>query len=300
MVGEIVEPPRHQLTLLLHEHADALAYVVLAEVLDRKARRAAGRLDLSALDLGSPEGRADRLAHQVLAWVQARLAEEQPQGSGITYMLKLYGSGGRYLRSLSFPVRWSDPRPQRPPRRRSTNLPAPPTAPAVTVLTVPLDPQSLPEARVWRALGAAIEHLLDTMTRSTGEIVDTQSRLIARQSGQLEAAWALIGALAERLAAERLERATEQRAARWEDRRARARAELVAAFLGELARVVEAMPGAATISPARADLLALLEATPELEAALRDPTVRARLQDPMTRAAVVRALQAESEGTNPS
>jgi hypothetical protein len=165
-----------------------------------------------------------------------------------------------------------------------------------TIVAVPLDPDSIPEARVWRALGAAFEHFLGMSNRAMGGVVDAQHRMIEQQADQLARSRSLVGALAEQLVAERLERAEEKTQQRLDERRAQSRAELLAAFVGELARVVEALPGQQVLTTEQAEVLALLEAVPELGVALRDPAVRERLRDREVRAALVRVLAAETRG----
>jgi len=274
---------------LVTQQAEALSYVILAEILDRKERRPVGRLDVAGLDLGPPDARGERLGSAVLDWVRERLIEDRPVGLGTRYMLRSYAAGGRYLKSQSFVV---GRQVVKSARRSARNRADPVAELPATIIAVPLDPDSIPEARVWRALGAAFEQFLGTSTQAMGGVVDAQHRMIEQQADQLARSRSLVGALVEQLVAERLERAEEKAQQRMEERRARSRAELLAAVVGELARVVEALPGQHVLTAEQVEGLALLDAVPEFGVALRDPVVCERLREPEARAELVRVLVA--------
>ncbi len=108
--------------------------------------------------------------------------ERHWSGTGThSYMLRLYRPGGRSVKGPSFHVERSPP----------------PVPTALAPIVVALNGENLPEARVWRALGAAVEDFVGTVVRSVTGLMDAEHRVNEHLADQRAKSWRLIEALSD-------------------------------------------------------------------------------------------------------
>lgn len=173
---------------LVDEHRDALGYAVLLHVLYTTDRKPVVRINLTKLELepfldASHAGEPSRV--QLCAALMRRVlveVERHWSGTGThSYMLRLYRPGGRSVKGPSFHVERSPP----------------PVPTALAPIVVALNGENLPEARVWRALGAAVEDFVGTVVRSVTGLMDAEHRVNEHLADQRAKSWRLIEALSD-------------------------------------------------------------------------------------------------------
>lgn len=207
--------------------------------------------------------------------------------------------------SLSLPALTTPPAPSAPPTAAPVATPAaaPVSAPAAPVFAIALggdgrgqlvflDPDTIPEARVWRALGRATEELLVTVGRTYSGIIELQARTVLHQSEQLDRSQRLVETLTGRLLEARHVQAHEDAETRVDESQLRVREELGKTFLSELGTLGRVLvTSRAGVAPELAELSELVGGSPELSEAMRDPSVRAMLKDEGTRKELAQLLR---------
>ena len=164
-----------------------------------------------------------------------------------------------------------------------------------------LDPESIPEARVWRALGRATEDFLGTVGRAFNGIVDLQAKTVNHQAVQLDKSQALVESLATQLLAARRLQAGDEADQKADERQIRVREELGKTFLNELGSLGRVLASSKLgMSPELAELGDLIATSPELTEALRDPSVRALLKEEATRKELAKLLTLAAKQPKPS
>jgi len=154
-----------------------------------------------------------------------------------------------------------------------------------------LDPETIPESRVWRALGQATEQLLARAGAAYGNIIELQSRTVLHQSAQLDKSQALVESLASQLLAARRVQDGHEADQQVDERQLRVREELGKTFLSELGSLGRVVASSRLgVSPELVELGDLITTSPELGEALRDPNVRALLKDEKTRKELAQLL----------
>ncbi|MBK7759534.1 MAG: hypothetical protein IPI35_24685 [Deltaproteobacteria bacterium] len=154
-----------------------------------------------------------------------------------------------------------------------------------------LDPETIPEARVWRALGQATEEFLGRVGASYGNIIELQARTVTHQSEQLDKSQALVENLARQLLAARQVQETDQAELKVDERQLRVREELGKTFLSELGSLGRVLATSKLgMAPELAELGDIVATSPELAEAIRDPHVRAMLKDDKTRKELAQLL----------
>ena len=178
-------------------------------------------------------------------------------------------------------------------------LPAPRPTPAVAIALsgdgdgqlIYLDPDTIPEARVWRALGRATEDFLATVGRTYGDIIDLQSRTVSHQAAQLDKSQALVENLATQLLAARHLQANDASEQKADEQQLRVREELGKTFLSELGSLGRVLASSKLgVPPELVELGDLVSTSPELADAIRDPSVRALLKEESTRKELAQLL----------
>ncbi len=159
-----------------------------------------------------------------------------------------------------------------------------------------LDPDTIPEARVWRALGHATEEFLGTVGRTYAGIIDLQSRTVTHQAAQLDKSQALVENLAGQLLAARQVKESDEAEQKVDERQLRVREELGKTFLSELGSLGRVLASSKLgVAPELMELGDLISTSPELAEALRDPQVRALLKDEKTRKELAQLLMLASK-----
>ena len=154
-----------------------------------------------------------------------------------------------------------------------------------------LDPKTIPEARVWRALGQATEEFLGTVGRAFSGIVDLQAKTVNHQSEQLDKSQALVQSLATQLLAARRLKESDEAEQKVDERQLRVREELGKTFLSELGSLGRVLATSKLgMAPELAELGDIVATSPELAEAIRDPDVRAMLKDDKTRKELAQLL----------
>lgn len=274
---------------ILDEHQDAMAYAVLLHVVDREKRIPVVRINLTKSELepfldtqasvGEPSRTAlcDALMRRVPVEVEGHLSEPEEQ----TYMLRLHRPKGGYLGGKSF----------------HAERIVPPVPTALAPIVVQLNPDMLPEARVWRALGGAVEDFLGTVIRAVSGLLDAERRVVEQQADELARSWKLVEALTAQLLAERADRARVEADQRADDGAQRVRDVLVGKLLEELVTLGQAQNAArGAVAPELVELFDRFAASPALVEALADPGVRAMLLDPKACEALARHLLEAARG----
>ncbi len=199
--------------------------------------------------------------------------------------------------ALSLPAPAPSPPPPPPPR----------STPAVAIALggdgqsqlIFLDPDTIPEARVWRALGLATEDLLRRSGVAYGNIIELQSRTVLHQASQLDKSNALIESLATQLLAARQVQAADESEQKVDERQLRVREELGKTFLSELGSLGRVLASSKLgLSPELAELGDLVASSPELAEALREPQVRALLKNEETRKELTHILRFAASRTS--
>lgn len=277
-----------------------------------------------------------RLCRAVLLWVQGEARLVMKSRPYCAFRLRLHGPKGGYIETQQFRaenIRYRPPRErvEAAPAPAPTPPAAPPPAPLIVqappvqVLVPPppslpppepprrgpavaialqgdepqllyLDPDTIPESRVWRALGLATEDLLRRAGAAYGDIIELQSRTVLHQAGQLDRSQALVEQLASRLLDARQVSQREETEQKVDERQLRIREELGKTFLSELGSLGRALASSKLgMAPELLELGDLLSTSPELAEALRDPGVRALLKDDKTRKELAQLLMLASK-----
>ncbi len=263
------------------------------------------------------------LCRALLRWLPDEVDRLLGDRAQQTFKLSLYEPKGGYLTSKNFqatrpgrvpaPDEESEPALPMPPVPAPSS-PAPSTALALPALVPPkpappattppppvapgfaialggdghgqlvfLDPDTIPEARVWRALGKATEELLVTVGRTYSGIIELQARTVLHQSEQLDRSQRLVENLAGQLLAARRVQERDDAETRADESQLRVREELGKTFLSELGTLGRVLvTSRAGVAPELAELSELVSGSPELAETLRDPDVRALLKDEHT------------------
>lgn len=274
---------------LVDEHRDALGYAVLLHVLNRADRKPVVRINLTKSELEpfldpshaevpTPAQLCEALLRRVSVEVERHWSEPGDRA----YMLRLHQPKGGYLASKSF----------------HAHRPSPPAPTALAPTVVALTGEMLPEARVWRALGGAVEDFAGTVVRAVGGQLDAEHRVHEQLADQLAKSWRLVEALTEQLLIERAERAALESDRRADEGAQQLRDVLVGKLLEELAALGQAMSaGRGDVAPELAAAFDSVAASPPLVAALSTPEVRVMLQDPRACEALARHLLEEARGS---
>ena len=161
-----------------------------------------------------------------------------------------------------------------------------------------LDPDTIPEARVWRALGRATEEFLGTVGKTYSGIIDLQARTVHHQAEQLDKSQQLVENLASQLLAARQVKESDEAEQKVDERQLRIREELGKTFLSELGSLGRVLASSKLgMAPELVELGDLISTSPELAEALRDPQVRALLKDEKTRKELAQLLVLASKRT---
>ena len=275
---------------LVDEHRDALGYAVLLHVLNRSDRKPVVRINLTKSELepfldlshaGAPT--PAQLCEALLRRVPVEVERHWSEPGDRAYMLRLHQPKGGYLASTSF----------------HAHRPSPPAPAALAPIVVALNGENLPEARVWRALGGAVEDFVGTVIRAVTGLLDAEHRVAEHLADQLAKSWKLVEALTEQLLIERAERARLEGERRADNGAQQLRDVLVGKLLEELASLGQAMnAGRGDVPPELVEVFDWFAASPALVEALADPEVRAMLQDPRACEALARHLLEAARGTS--
>ncbi len=257
---------------LVDEHRDAVGYAVLLHVLNRADRKPVVRINLAKSELGpfldpshvgapTPAQLCEALLRRVPVEVERHWSEPGDR----TYMLRLHQPKGGYLASRSF----------------HAHRPSPPAPTALAPIVVQLHPDLLPEARVWRALGGAVEDFVGTVVRAVSGLLDAEHRVAEQLADRLAKSWKLVEALTEQLLIERAERARLEGERRADEGAQQLRDVLAGKLLEELATLGQAVNTRhGDVPPELIEAFDRFAASPALVAALSTPEVRVMLQGP--------------------
>ena len=275
---------------LVDEHRDALGYAVLLHVLNRADRKPVVRINLTKSELEpfldpshtevpTPAQLCEALVRRVPVEVERHWSEPGDR----TYMLRLHQPKGGYLASRSF----------------HAHRPSPPAPTTLAPIVVQLHPDLLPEARVWRALGGAVEDFVGTVVRAVTGLLDAEHRVAEHLADRLAKSRKLIEALTEQLLIERAERGRLEGERRADDGAQQLRDVLVGKLLEELASLGQGLDaGREGVPPELVEVFDRFAASPALVEALADPEVRAMLRDPLACEALARHLLEAARGTD--
>ena len=176
--------------------------------------------------------------------------------------------------------------------------------PAPTVPLPPLSPDTSPDPRTWRALGEAYQNFVGLVQSSYQHITNLQSAHITSTSGQLARTQRsnenIVGELT-KLKIGVFEAESNQRG---DDGDGRVREELGKQFIAELGGLGRVLATAKFgMAPEMIELAEIVNASPELLEAMKNPAVKKILRDEKTRkelaALLVMAAQAGEAPANP-
>ena len=291
--NEIIFENLEQIEASVQRLRDDLGYITLSEVKSRLQADTVGRVDFSTVSLASflVEEDADGvptfpdlddisdedLARAVSRWLRQHVHDNMVGRNEAKFKVSLWSpKGDTHIYSGRFIA-------------RRVERPAEHTAPAGTIASGPSmrftqNGVLPPEAAVWQALGGSYVNFVALMQTGYSHLFGLQNSAIVVLNGDnqrlrktLESAY---GDLA-KLRIGTFEAETEQGR---DSASTKVREELGKQFIAELGALGRVVAGAKLGLPAElAELIELVNATPELAEAIRDPEVRKVLRDDKTR-----------------
>ena len=289
--SEIIFENLDQIEASVQRLRDELGYITLSEVKSRLRADTVGRVDFTAVSLASflidddadgvptfPDMDAitdEDLARAVGRWLRQHVHDNLIGRSEAKFKVSLWSpKGDTHLCSGRFIARRAERPMDSPAGTFASGLPSP--FPANGVLP--------PDAAVWQALGGSYVNFVTMMQSGYAHLFGLQNSAIVVLNGDnqrlrktLESAY---GDLA-KLRIGTFEAETEQRR---DQASAKVREELSRQFISELGSLGRVIASAKLGLPAElAELIELVNATPELAEAIRDPEVRKVLRDEKTR-----------------
>ena len=282
---------------VIRERCSEITHITIHEVIDRSVYPQLGRICFGAIDLGAfieveeeeehdPEelselgdlARTDQgvsyavLTDAAMRWVRHMAAQNMVGLREGKFKLNLWqGKGDRVIFSSRFLC--MNPDFEEPPE-------APPTP---TVLSTTF-PDTAPEARTWRALGEGYTHLIALLQSSYQHLATLQNAHITSQSAQLGRAQRSTENVVGQLTTLKIGAFEVESNQRGDDGESRVREELGKEFIAQLGTFGRVFASAKFgMAPELIELAEIVNASPELMEAMKNPEVRKILRDEKTR-----------------
>ena len=181
-----------------------------------------------------------------------------------------------------------------------------PSTPALTPTVVAGPPlyaslDSLPEARVWGALGGGYTHLIELLQKSYAHLATLQNTTISNQNTQILRLQKVLEELLGEVVKMRVGMAEVDTSRREDAEGSRVREELGKQFITEIGtfgRVVAAAKFG--MAPELVELAEIVNASPELTEAMKAPEVRKMLRDEKTRKELAELLMMAARSAAPA
>ena len=277
--------------------ADDIGYVTLSEVVSRNTNALLGRVDFTTTALApflsdpadgfnfqhpQPEATGnEELAAAVSAWVRRFVGENMAGRRSCKFKLCIWGpKGDTLLYSTRFVARRAQPDPE---GDDDEDRPAGITPPGPTM---PVAPSGIlpPEAMSWQALSGGYVHFVSLLQNGYAHLFGLQNSAIGALSGDNQRLRKTLEDAYGDLAKLKIGTFEVEHGQRQEVADSRVREELGKQFiseLGSLGRVVASVK--LGMAAELVELVDLVNTTPELAEAIRDPEVRKVLRDEKTR-----------------
>ncbi|MDP2305053.1 MAG: hypothetical protein Q8P18_03410 [Pseudomonadota bacterium] len=183
----------------------------------------------------------------------------------------------------------------------STALPTS-SFPAPTVTASPAHPSldSLPEAKVWGALGGGYTHLIELLQKSYAHLATLQNTTISNQNTQILRLQRVLEELMGEVVKMRVGVAEADTTRREDADASRMREELGKQFISELGTFGRVFASAKFgMAPELMELAEIVNASPELLDAMKNPEVRKMLRDEKTRKELAELLMMAARSAAP-
>lgn len=178
-----------------------------------------------------------------------------------------------------------------PPALAPTVSPPPPIVAAL---------DSLPEARVWGALGNGYTHLIELLQKSYAHLATLQNTTISNQNTQILRLQRVLEELMGEVLKMRVGLADADQGRRVDDQENRVREELGKQFIAELGTFGRVFASAKFgMAPELMELAEIVNASPELLEAMKNAEVRKMLKDEKTRKELAELLLMAAQSTRP-
>ncbi|MDP2317222.1 MAG: hypothetical protein Q8P41_30325 [Pseudomonadota bacterium] len=307
-----------------------IGYVSVSEVVDRHHIEGIGRVDFTETDLApyafdpappvefeeagelgelgdaaTLDDPALRLAEGVCRWIRETASQNMPGRAECRFRVFVWRPKGE---QILFSARFGcmDPTfdpdaPVAPSVPASTALPAS-SFPAPTVAAAPAHPslESLPEARVWGALGGGYTHLIELLQKSYAHLATLQNTTISNQNTQILRLQRVLEELMGEVVKMRVGVAEADTTRREDVDASRMREELGKQFISELGTFGRVFASAKFgMAPELMELAEIVNASPELLDAMKNPEVRKMLRDEKTRKELAELLMMAARSAAP-
>ncbi len=314
---------------VIRQRCTEITHITVHEVLDRNGYPQLGRVCFGAVDLGPfieseaedptddddepdedaegelPEGEPlgdlartyDGVTYAVLAdaavrWIKHMADQNMVGQREAKFKVNLWkGKGDKVIYSSRFLC-------------TNTDYEDVPVIPAPTVALPALVPDTSPDPRTWRALGEGYQNFIALVQSTYSHLANLQNAHITSQSGQLARAQRTNENIVGQLTNLKIGAFEVESQQRGDDGEGRVREELGKQFIAELGGLGRVLATAKFgLAPEMIELAEIVNASPELLEAMKNPEVRRILRDEKTRkelaALLLMAAQAATAPTNP-
>lgn len=315
---------------VIRQRCTEITHITVHEVADRNAYPQLGRVCFSGVDLGAfiepelgeacdnisddgddrdREGRDDEeetlgdlarmdngitykvLSGSAIRWIEHLVGQNMIGEKEGKFKVNLWkGKGDKVIyssRLLCTNLDYEEP----------VTMPAPPTVLPTTF------PDTAPEARTWRALGEGYTHMIALLQSSYQHLAALQNAHITNQSAQLGRAQRSTETVVGQLTNLKIGAFEIESHQRGDDGEGRVREELGKQFIAELGGLGRVLATAKFgMAPEMIELAEIVNASPELLDAMKNPEVRKILRDEKTRKelAALLLMAAQSAATPPA
>ncbi len=306
---------------VIRERCAEITHITVHEVHDRNGYPQLGRVCFGAVDLGAfveheddnygdgdesdddddaPDlgdlGKMDQgvtfaaLAEAAMRWIRHMASQNMVGEREGKFKVNLWkGKGDKVIYSSRFlctNLDWEEP-------------PAALTVPAAMPTTFP---DNLPEARTWRALGEGYTHLISLLQGSYAHLATLQNAHISNQGGQLTRAQKSTENVVGQLTSLKIGAFEVESTQRGDSGEGKVREELGKQFIAELGGLGRVLATAKFgMAPEMVELAEIVNASPELLEAMKNPEVRKILRDEKTRKELAELLlMAAKAGSAPA
>ena len=296
----------------VQQHRDDLGYLTVHEVLDRNRNEQLGRVYFNAVDLapfladdepddggelgdlsdvtGGPG--SEDLARAAARWVRHVVATNMVGRAEAKFKASLWRPKGEgQFHSARFVCR----------NLEVDDTPGVAVPPPTVVPPQPTIGETLPEGRVWRALGEGYTHLIGLLQQSYAHLATLQNTTISNQNQQILRLQRVLEELMGELTKMRVGIAEVDVRRREDDGETKVREELGKQFISELGtfgRVVAAAKFG--MAPELVELAEIVNASPELMEAMKSPEVKRLLKDEKTRKELAELLMMAAKTPPPA
>ena len=278
--------------------AEDIGYVTLSEVVSRNSAALLGRVDFTTTALApflsdpadsfnfmhpQPDGVSnEQLAGAVSGWVRRFVRENMAGRRSCKFKLCIWGpKGDALLYSTRFVARRAQPSPESDDEEEDRPAGITPPSPTMPIVPTGILP---PEAMAWQALSGGYVHFVSLLQNGYAHLFGLQNSAIGVLSSDNQRLRKTLEDAYGDLAKLRIGTFEAENGQRQEVASTKVREELGKQFIAELGALGRVVAGAKLGLPAElVELIELVNTTPELAEAIRDPEVRKVLRDEKTR-----------------